>query len=65
MKKYVSYEEGSQGKYTEEEMKEFYKSEIGKEEYQDFEEWKTDMLKSGVFEYLSNWLNCKINVVFY
>ena len=54
MKKYVSYEEGSQGKYTEEEMKEFYKSEIGKEEYQDFEEWKTDMLKSGVFEYLSN-----------
>ena len=52
MKKYISYEEGSKGKYTEEDMKEFYKSEVDKEEYQDMAEWKTDMLKSGVFEYL-------------
>lgn len=53
MKKYISYEEGSKGEYSEEEMKEFYRLMVNEEEYQDFKEWKTDMLKSGVFEYLS------------
>jgi len=52
MKKYISYEEGSQGEYAEEEMNEFYRSMANKEEYKTFKEWKTDMLKSGVFEYL-------------
>lgn len=50
MKKYISYEEGSKGTFTLEEMQTLYKKEVNKEEYVDFETWLFDMLKSGVFE---------------
>lgn len=50
MKKYISYEEGSNGIFTEEEMQKIYTEQVNKEEYPDFKSWLHDMLKSGVFE---------------
>lgn len=50
MKKYISYEEGSNGTFTEEEMQKIYTEQVNKEEYPDFKSWLHDMLKSGVFE---------------
>ena len=50
MKKYISYEEGSNGAFTHEEIQKLYKEEVNKKEYPDFEIWLHDMLKSGVFE---------------
>lgn len=50
MKKYISYEEGSNGIFTEEEMQKIYTKQVNKEEYPDYESWLHDMLKSGVFE---------------
>jgi hypothetical protein len=47
---YISYEEGSKGTYTELEMNYLYVSEVDKTEYTNYEDWKVDMLKSGVFE---------------
>lgn len=53
--KYTTYEEPLKGKiFTEKQMYEVYKDLADKEEYPDFECWKTDMLKSGVFEKFSN-----------
>jgi hypothetical protein len=49
-KQFVSYENGIQGEYTLDEMKELYNSEVDKTEYQDFDTWIYDMIKSGVFE---------------
>ena len=52
---YVTYEEQIKGKwFTEKQMHEVYRELEDKEEYKDFECWKTDMLKSGVFEKFSN-----------
>lgn len=50
MKKYISYEEGSNWAFTHEEIQKLYKEEVNKKEYPDFEIWLHDMLKSGVFE---------------
>lgn len=47
---YISYEEGSEGVYTLEEMQALYIAKVDKEEYPDFETWLYDMVKSGVFE---------------
>lgn len=47
---YVSYEEGSEGTYTESELLEHYMATVDKEEYEDFDGWVFDMLRSGVFE---------------
>ena len=52
MKKYVSYEEGSEGKFTEQEMEDLYNEVVDKEEYADYEDWKWDVLRSGVFEHV-------------
>lgn len=51
---YVSYEIGSEGRYTESEMRRLYESEVDHDEYGTFEDWKIDMLKSGVFEQEEN-----------
>jgi hypothetical protein len=48
-KKYVSYEEGCEGEYTEEELKQSYESVVYKSEYPDYELWKQDMLKNRIF----------------
>lgn len=49
--KYSTYEEPLKGKtFTENQMYEVYRDMVDKTEYLDFECWKTDMLKSGVFE---------------
>ena len=50
MTKYISYEEGSNGTFTHEEMQTLYKEKVNKEEYTTFEDWLHDMIKSGVFE---------------
>lgn len=49
MKKYISYEEGSKGTFTEREMKNIYVKVVDKEEYADHDIWIDDMLRSGVF----------------
>ena len=49
--KYITYEEPLKGKiFTEKQMHEVYRDLADKKEYPDYEIWKTDMLKSGVFE---------------
>ena len=49
--KYITYEEPLKGKtFTEKQMHEVYRDLADKAEYPDFECWKTDMVKSGVFE---------------
>lgn len=53
--KYITYEEPLKGKiFTEKQMCEVYRDLTDKTEYPDFECWKSDMLKSGVFQKFSN-----------
>ncbi|MDR2277354.1 MAG: hypothetical protein LBE23_05805 [Vagococcus sp.] len=49
MKKYISYEEGCEGIYTEENLKKSYDEVVIKDEYPDYELWKYDMLRTKVF----------------
>lgn len=49
MKIYISYEEGSKGRYTLDKMKSLYRHEVNLAEYPTFDIWLADMLKSGVF----------------
>ena len=50
-KMYITYEEPFKGKtFTEKQLHEVYRDMADKTEYPDFECWKTDMVKSGVFE---------------
>ena len=59
--KYITYEEPLKGKtFTENQMHEVYRDLADKTEYPDFECWKTDMLKSGVFQRVQR-LNGKRN----
>nr|DAR97993.1 MAG TPA: hypothetical protein [Bacteriophage sp.] len=52
---YVTYEEPLKDKiFTENQLNKVYRDLTGKAEYPDFECWKTDMLKSGIFEKFSN-----------
>ena len=52
---YITYEEPLKGRtFTEEQLQEVYIDLADKAEYPDFECWKIDMLKSGVFEKFSN-----------
>lgn len=49
---YISYEQPFEGKaFTSSQMREVYRDMADKTEYQDFETWLYDMLKSGVFEF--------------
>lgn len=50
MSRFISYEQGSEGIYTEEGMQNLYSSSVDKKEYSDYVDWEIDMLKSGVFE---------------
>lgn len=61
MTKYISYEEGSNGTFTEKEMQKIYTEKVNKEEYQNYELWLHDMLKSGVFEKQRTWICYYIN----
>lgn len=47
---YVSYEYGSEGMFSDAGMKVLYDAKADKETYPCFEDWKEDVLKSGVFE---------------
>lgn len=49
--KYITYEEPFVGKkFTEHLMKMVYKNRVDKAEYPNYDCWKEDMLKSGVFQ---------------
>ncbi len=50
--RFVSYEEGSAGVFSEREMYRLWQTRADKSEYPDFPCWKQDMLRSGVFEKL-------------
>ena len=51
MKKYITYEEPLQGrKFTEQQMHEVYRDLADKKEYPVFSIWFLDMIRSGVFE---------------
>lgn len=51
MKLYTTYEEPLKGKvFTEKQIKEVYRDMANKKEYETFEDWLFDMLRSGVFE---------------
>lgn len=52
---YITYEEPFKGKcFTEKGMRKVYRDMADKAEYPDFECWKIDMLKSGIFEKFSD-----------
>lgn len=51
MKRYKTYEEPFQNRtFTHSQMQEVYRDLADKEEYQSFDIWMNDMLRSGVFE---------------
>lgn len=51
MKKYITYEEPLQGRtFTEQQMHEVYRDLADKKEYPVFSIWFLDMIRSGVFE---------------
>lgn len=48
---YITYEQPYENQtFTESEMHNLYNTEVDKSEYATYEDWLTDMLKSGVFE---------------
>ena len=53
MVKYVSYENGISGLYTERKMYWLYSNTVCKLEYPSYVGWKWDMFRSGVFEKVS------------
>lgn len=59
LKMYISYEEPFNGKaFTSSQMHEVYRDMADKKEYQDFEAWLYDMLKSDVFHVIAKTSNC-------
>lgn len=58
IKMYVSYEQPFEGKaFTSSQMHEVYRNSVDKTEYQDFESWLYDMIKSGIFR-ITKTSNC-------
>ena len=54
MKKYITYEQPFEGRvFNENQLHEVYRNMADKNEYPTFKIWKSDMLKSGVFEIVS------------
>lgn len=48
---YITYEEPFVGcKFTHEQMESIYQNMVDKKEYQDFDVWISDMLKTGIFK---------------
>lgn len=59
LKMYIGYEEPFNGKaFTSNQMHEVYRDLVDKTEYQDFEAWLYDMLKSSVFRVITKSLSC-------
>ena len=59
LKMYISYEDPYNGKaFTSSQMHEVYQDLVDKKEYQDFEAWLYDMLKSDVFHIIIKTSNC-------
>ena len=59
IKMYVSYEQPFEGKaFTSSQMREVYRDMTDKTEYQDFESWLYDMIKSGIFRIITKTSNC-------
>lgn len=59
LKMYISYEEPFNGKaFTSSQMHDVYRDMADKTEYQDFETWLYDMIKSGVFRIITKTSNC-------
>ena len=59
LKMYISYDEPFNGKaFTSNQMHEAYRDLVDKTEYQDFESWLYDMIKSGVFRIVTKTSNC-------
>lgn len=52
---YITYEQPFKGKrFTEKQMNKIYRNLVDKAEYSDYECWKSDMLRSGVFKKFSD-----------
>ena len=59
IKMYVSYEQPFEGKaFTSSQMREVYRDMADKTEYQDFDTWLYDMIKTGVFRIVTKTSNC-------
>lgn len=59
IKMYVSYEQPFEGKaFTSSQMREVYRDMADKTDYQDFDTWLYDMIKSGVFRIITKTSNC-------
>lgn len=59
LKMYISYEEPFNGKaFTSSQMYEVYRDLADKKEYQDFDIWLYDMIKSGIFRIVTITLSC-------
>lgn len=59
IKMYVSYEQPFEGKaFTSNQMHEVYRDMADKTEYQDFDTWLYDMIKSGIFRIITKTSNC-------
>ncbi len=55
---YITYEQPFEGRtFTSDQMHEVYRDLADKKEYPDFTDWLIDMLKSGVFEIITDGLN--------
>ena len=56
---YVSYEQPFEGKaFTSSQMREVYRDMADKTEYQDFDTWLYDMIKTGIFRIVTKTSNC-------
>lgn len=54
LKMYISYEEPFNGKaFTSSQMKDVYRDLVDKTEYQDFETWLYDMIKTNIFHVIT------------
>lgn len=59
IKMYVSYEQPFEGKaFTSSQIREIYRDMTDKTEYQDFDIWLYDMIKTGVFRIVTKTSNC-------
>lgn len=47
--KWVCHEEGFDGEYSLDDLKSYYKENVDKAEYSEFDDWEWDMVRSGVF----------------
>lgn len=59
LKMYISYEEPFNGcSFTSSQMKEVYRDTVNKDDFQTFDVWIYDMIKSGVFHVITKSLSC-------